>query len=84
VIEQGSRPQSRGEPHEQLSHALEQANHQTDGLAIIRPRSTVKSNRRKSVITEITGLSNSETEDDEEFFDAIDAREVAVAPILLT
>jgi hypothetical protein len=84
VIEQGSRPQSRGEPHEQLSDALEQVNLQTDGLAIIRRRSTVKSNRRKSVIAEITGLSDSETEDDEEFFDAVDAGEVAVAPILPT
>jgi ankyrin repeat protein len=84
VIEQGSRPQSRGEPYEQLSNILEQANLQTDGLAIIRLRSTVKSNCRKSVIAEINGLSDSETEDDEEFFDAVDAREVAVALILPT
>jgi hypothetical protein len=36
------------------------------------------------VIMEITGLSNSEIEDDEEFFDAVDAGEVAVALILPT
>ena len=36
------------------------------------------------MIAEITGLSDSETEDDEEFFDAVDAGEVAVAPILPT
>jgi hypothetical protein len=84
VIEQVSRPQSRGKPHEQLFDALEQVDLQTDGVAIIRLRSTVKSNRRKSVIAKINGLSDSETEDDEEFFDAVDTREVAVAPILPT
>ena len=43
-------------------------------------------NRRKSIIAQYTSLSDSESGDDEEFFDAIDAGEVEVvdAPLILS
>lgn len=43
-------------------------------------KSTAKSSlRRKSLIADITNLSETESEDDEEFFDAVDAGEIEVA-----
>jgi oxysterol-binding protein 1 len=85
VIEGGvsvtSRPGSRGEPNDELQEALERVVLHTDGTASKR-RSTVSSARRKSVLMEVTNMSESESEDDEEFFDAVDAGEVEVAPTL--
>jgi oxysterol-binding protein 1 len=85
VIEGGvsvsSRPGSRGEQNDELHEALERVVLHTDGTASKR-RSTVSSARRKSVLMEVTNMSESESEDDEEFFDAVDAGEVEVAPTL--
>jgi ankyrin repeat protein len=85
VIEGGvsvpSRPGSRGEPTVDSGDALERVAPQTDGTTSKR-RSTVSSARRKSIMMEVTNLSESESEDDEEFFDAVDAGEVEVAPTL--
>lgn len=85
VIEGGvsvtSRPGSRGEPTVDLSDTLERVAIHGDATSS-RRRSTVSSARRKSVLMEVTNLSDSESEDDEQFFDAVDAGEVEVAPTL--
>lgn len=85
VIEGGvsvtSRPGSRGEPTVDLSDIMDHRELQTEGTTSKR-RSTVSSARRKSILMEVTNLSESESEDDEEFFDAVDAGEVEVAPTL--
>jgi len=76
-----SRPHSRGEAlqEQESTQALEQISVDSDGTAL-RRRSTVGSSlRRKSILQEVTNLSDSDSEDDEEFFDAVDAGEVAVA-----
>jgi oxysterol-binding protein 1 len=89
VIEGGvtlsSRPESRGEPSKsEFADALEKVDLDKDGTALRRRPSTARSSlRRKSVIQEVTGLSDSDSEDDEEFFDAVDAGEVKVAPMLM-
>jgi len=83
VIEGGasaSRPASRGDAGiaAEVTDALENVTLSNDGTApVTRRRSTtVGSFKRKSVLTELTNLSDSESEDDEEFFDAVDAGEV--------
>ncbi|TVY59540.1 Oxysterol-binding protein-like protein, partial [Lachnellula suecica] len=88
VIEGGgvavsSRPASRGEPSniQEISDAVDDVELDKDGIAILRRRSTKSSLRRKSVMKEITNLSDDDSEDDEEFFDAVDAGEVEVAPM---
>lgn len=49
---------------------------------LLKPKPTiVGSLRRKSILNEITNLSDSESEDEDEFFDAVDAGEVEVAPM---
>ncbi|KAG9230204.1 Oxysterol-binding protein-domain-containing protein [Amylocarpus encephaloides] len=81
-----SRPSSRGEAGagEVVAKTLGKAGIDKDEvqLAGLRRKSTAKSSlRRKSVMEEIQKLSESESEDDEEFFDAVDAGEVEVAPM---
>ena len=81
-----SRPESRGEPsqEQEVTQALEQVTLNNDGTAS-RRRSTVGSSlRRKSILHEVTNISDSDSEDDEEFFDAVDAGEVVVAPMMPT
>jgi hypothetical protein len=80
-----SRPESRGESSQGqvFADALEKVDLNNDGTAL-RRRSTAKSSlRRKSVLAEVTSLSDTDSEDDEEFFDAVDAGEVEVAPMLV-
>jgi hypothetical protein len=80
-----SRPGSRGEPGTgaDLPIALENVAVQDDGTMILRHKSTKSSFRRKSVLRDVSNLSDTESdEDDEEFFDAVDAGEVEVAPML--
>ncbi|KAL3426554.1 oxysterol-binding protein [Phlyctema vagabunda] len=49
----------------------------------LRRKSTGKSSlNRKSALAEISNLSDSDSEDDEEFFDAVDAGEIEVAPMI--
>ena len=81
-----SRPDSRAEPSQgsEFTDALEQVALNIDGTAL-RRRSTVGSSlRRKSILQEVSNLSDSDSEDDEEFFDAVDAGEVVVAPMMPT
>jgi len=77
-----SRPASRGmsENHDQISEALRTVKLGTDGEASLRRKSIGfrETGRRKSAIAELANVSNSESEDDEEFFDAVDAGEVEV------
>jgi len=77
-----SRPGSRGPSQDglQIAQALEKVQISREGRASLRRRSmmTQDSNRRKSVIVQFTDLSDSESGDDEEFFDAVDAGEVEV------
>lgn len=88
VIEGGvSRPDTSagaaaGVPKSEVADALEQVDLSHDGTAL-RRKSTAKSSlRRKSIIQEVTGISDSESEDDEEFFDAVDAGEVDAIPMV--
>jgi hypothetical protein len=84
VIESTSRPESRGDPLKtaDFSDALEQVALDSDGTAL-RHKSTAKSSlRHKSVLAEVGNLSDTESEDEDEFFDAVDAGEIEVAPIL--
>lgn len=79
-----SRPESRGEPADdaEFKEALEQVALHADGTAVRRRSRATSSLRRKSILAEVTNLSDSESEDDEEFFDAVDAGEVHVAPMM--
>lgn len=81
----GSRPDSRGEPSskgEEFKDALAEVRLNEDGTALIR-KSTVKSSlRRKSILAEVGQLSDTDSEDDEEFFDAVDAGEVEIATMM--
>lgn len=80
-----SRPESRGEPSkgQDFVDALEQVSLNHDGTALRRKSTAASSVRRKSVLLEVGNLSETDSEDDEEFFDAVDAGEVQVAPMLL-
>ncbi|KAH8597750.1 oxysterol-binding protein-like protein [Bisporella sp. PMI_857] len=83
----GSRPESRAEPApgSDVSAALEKVTLQDDGTAVSvsrRRSGTLGSFKRKSVLAELGNLSDTDSEDDEEFFDAVDAGEVEVAPVM--
>jgi ankyrin repeat protein len=80
-----SRPESRGEPSQgqAFADALEKVDLNNDGTALRRQSTAKSSLRRKSVLAEVTSLSDTDSEDDEEFFDAVDAGEVEVAPMLV-
>jgi hypothetical protein len=83
VIESTSRPESRGEPlSQEFADALEQVSLNNDGTALRRKSTATSSLRRKSILAEVGNLSDTEDEGDDEFFDAVDAGEVAVAPML--
>ncbi|KAH0551732.1 hypothetical protein GP486_007049 [Trichoglossum hirsutum] len=72
-----SRPTSRdAEDDEQASQVLEKSILGQDGSAFQPAMSPLS--RRKSRVEQVTGISDSEDEDDEEFFDAIDAGELEV------
>ncbi|KAI9732021.1 MAG: hypothetical protein M1818_007616 [Claussenomyces sp. TS43310] len=77
VIEATSQPGSGdeldGDPFEE---ALEGITLDGGDLNFRRRKSTLGSLRRKSILAEMPGLSDSESEVDEEFFDAVDAGEV--------
>jgi oxysterol-binding protein 1 len=80
-----SRPESAGEPSktQEFTDALEKVSLNHDGTALRRKSTAASSLRRKSILLEVGNLSETESEDDEEFFDAVEAGEVAVAPMLL-
>lgn len=81
-----SRPASRGEADatEVVTEALEEVglDKEITAAGILTRKSTAKSSlRQQSVLNEITNLSDSESEDEEEFFDAVDAGEIELAPM---
>ncbi len=77
-----SRPGSReiSTSRDGISEAFESTQLSKDGKATLRRNSGGfrDTGRKKSVITELVNLSDSGSEDDEEFFDAVDAGEVEV------
>lgn len=83
-----SRPQSRGMPQDegQLSDALGKVELGEQGAASLRRKSIgirdPATKRRKSTITHLTNLSDSDSDEDEEFFDAVGAGEVEVIDAL--
>jgi ankyrin repeat protein len=85
AIENSSRPQSRSSITDgKLPETIGSIPLAADGTAL-RRRSTAESlGRRKSILAEMANISDSESEVDEEFFDAIDAGEIAVAPMMPT
>lgn len=85
VIESTSRPVSRGEPLRALEfvEALDQIPLSDNGTALRRESMSKTSLRRKSILAEVGSLSDSESEADDVFFDAVDAGEVEVAPMIL-
>lgn len=85
VMESTSRPESRGSTQEPGFVEAVEAIEAPDGVATLRRRASTRSTlRRKSILAEIKTLSDSESEDDEEFFDAVDAGEIAVGAMLPT
>lgn len=85
-----SRPESRGGPtaadsatpdHVKFEQALEKVPMSKDGRASRRSASVRDPGRRRSIIAQMTNLSDSESGDDEEFFDAVDAGEVEVLDV---
>jgi hypothetical protein len=85
VIQSTSRPESRGEGSkaQEFTEALEQVSLNNDGTALRRMSTAACSIRRKSLLAEVGPLSESDSEAEDEFFDAIDAGEVEVAPLPL-
>ncbi len=85
VIEGTSRPESPAVVDDGTFHeALEAVPLAADGTALRRKSITGGSLRRKSIMAEVTGISDSESGDDEEFFDAVDAGEIQAAPMAQT
>ncbi|ODH50511.1 hypothetical protein GX48_03329 [Paracoccidioides brasiliensis] len=77
-----SRPISRGPSHVQIQDALEVVKETvTENLAFTERKTSKELRRKKSLITEFTNLSDSESDEDEEFFDAVDAGEVKVVEV---
>ena len=76
-----SRPESRGVTgpgdHVQFSEALENVPVTSEGFAP-RRKSIAEGRRRRSTIADLTNLSDSDSDADEEFFDAVGAGEVEV------
>ena len=77
-----SRPESRGvsQEHIQIAEDLETIQINKSNIASVRQNSLGfrGRGRRKSTIADLTNLSDSDEEEDEEFFDAIDSGEVEV------
>lgn len=82
-----SRPISRGPSQDHVhmaTEALKQVEVSKEGRASLQqePISSRKAGaRRKSVLVQYTNISDSESSDDEEFFDAVDAGQVEVVSI---
>ncbi|PQE07160.1 hypothetical protein CJF31_00004803 [Rutstroemia sp. NJR-2017a BVV2] len=76
-----SRPASRGEPasKSQVSEALEDVSLNEDGTAPLTRVSTSGSLRRKKSFVQSIALSDTDSDDDDEFFDAVDAGEVEIS-----
>jgi oxysterol-binding protein 1 len=82
VIEGTSRPESPAVVDDGTFHeALEAVALAADSTALRRKSIAGGSLRRKSIMAEVTGISDSESGDEEEFFDAVDAGEIEAAPM---
>jgi len=82
VIEGTSRPESPAAVDDgTFQEALEAVPLAADGTALRRKSIAGGSLRRKSIMAEVTGISDSESGDEEEFFDAVDAGEIEAAPM---
>lgn len=84
-----SRPESRAETQDRVHFAesFDPMPLTRESRASTTRRKSISSregNRRKSVIAQYTNISDSESGDDEEFFDAVDAGEVEVVPAPLS
>ena len=78
ALEAPSEPQSRaGSRGNSISEALGHVRIYEEAAAPRRKSVGIR-DRRKSVIAEMTNISDSDSEEDEEFFDAVDAGEVEV------
>ncbi|PGH10156.1 hypothetical protein AJ79_05511 [Helicocarpus griseus UAMH5409] len=74
-----SRPISRGQSQIQIQDALDVVKETEAEKAPVPERTDTEDlTRRKSAITEYANLSESESDEDDEFFDAVDAGEVEV------
>jgi ankyrin repeat protein len=78
----GSQPASRGAPSGSVvADALDEVPLDSDGSALRRKSVGQSSLRQKAILAEMVDLSDSDSEDDEEFFDAVDAGEVEVSSL---
>ncbi len=84
VIESSSRPQSRGETlkGQEFAEILGAVSLHADGTALRRKSTGASSLRRKSILAEVGNLSDTDSADDDEFFDAVDAGDIVIADIL--
>lgn len=90
VIESGSaavtsRPGSRSEPQqgEEVANVLEEVPLDADGKVISRKATAKSSLLRKSILAKVDAFTDTDSdEEDDEFFDAVDAGEVEAAPML--
>lgn len=80
-----SRPDSRGEqaPRADIAEALEEVSLNEDGLAPLRHVPTSGSSlRQKSAIEGLPDMPDSDSDGDDEFFDAVDAGHIEVVKVL--
>ena len=80
VMESTSRPESRTSMEDNgFSNALEDVSLADKDITLRRESTTRNLLRRKSILADIENISDIESEEDEEFFDAVDAGEIEVA-----
>ncbi|KAB8294811.1 hypothetical protein EYC80_006772 [Monilinia laxa] len=85
VTRTASRPDSRGElvAKAEIAEALEEVSLDDDGVAPLRHVATSKSSLRQKSITEgLPDMTDTDSDDDDEFFDAVDAGQVEVVKAL--
>lgn len=83
VTRTASRPDSRGEAKAEIDEALEEVSLNDDGTAVLRHVPTNKSSlRQKSIIEAFPDMSETDSDEDDEFFDAVDAGQVEVVKAL--
>ena len=82
--QEGSRPQSRAMPEDETTQKTEPFQLGRQGTFIPARKKSVAARdaRRKSTIADLTNLSDSDSDEDEEFFDAVDAGEVEVVDVM--
>lgn len=86
ALDSASRPDSRMAPAgEDVASALDEIPVDSQGAALRPRRKSIGAQsslgRKTSILADVTGLSDSDSEDEEEFYDAVDAGEIEVAEI---